>query len=104
MGMLNKNTLVHSEKNVELFNWLKNQPTLVSALEKIRTNIASEESPQKLDDVEALLIEQVRSLGNAFLTHWAENQKPKAMAVYENEKKIRSHSKKNSISQRVMEE
>ena len=62
-----------TEQEIELVEQLRRQPKILERMQRIMEIARSAEGPLKTaDEVEELLIEEMRKLGNATMHQWAE--------------------------------
>jgi len=74
MGMTNKESVEPqlSEQEIRLVELLRQHPEMRDRFESILNLASNTDGPLKTaDEVEALLIEEVRRLGHATMTQWA---------------------------------
>lgn len=72
------------ERKIRLLNKLEEHPDLLDRIESI-LDLASEDGPgavRSADEVESLLVEELRKLGNETLTNWAANAEEKVSGEY----------------------
>ncbi len=95
---MKKNKIILNEKENKLIEKLRKQPQLFERFEAIM-QLSSEDTEQSVktaDQVEALLIEEVRKLGNQTLCCWAENAEEKIAQKTKKEYPEVKHREKKS--------
>jgi|WetSurMetagenome_2_1015567.scaffolds.fasta_scaffold301270_2 hypothetical protein len=98
MGMTNKRSVEPqlSEQEIRLVELLRQHPEMRDRFESILNLASSTDGPLKTaDEVEALLIEEVRRLGHATMTQWAVGAEERvSQETKEQEPEVLSRKKK----------
>jgi Mn-dependent DtxR family transcriptional regulator len=98
MGMLNKKSGLHSltDEEKQLIEQLREQPQLLARFQSILGITRNEDCALKTaDEVEGLLIEEMRRLGHAGMSQWAVGAEDRVGQEFKSrEPKARSRKKK----------
>jgi len=98
MGMTNKKAVQPqlTEQEVRILEQLRQQPEMLARFESILNLASNTDGPLKTaDEVEALLIEEVRRLGHATMSQWAVGAEERvSQELKEQEPGVRSRKKK----------
>ncbi len=97
---MNKNKINLNKKESKLIEKLRKHPELLERFEAIM-ELAGEDTDERVktaDQVESLLIEEIRKLGNQTLCCWAENAEEKvAQEVMKEHTGIKQREKKTKV-------
>jgi hypothetical protein len=98
MGMTNKKAVQPelTDQEIRLLELLRQQPEMAARFESILNLASNAEGPLKTaDEVEALLVEEVRRLGHATMSQWAVRAEERvSQELKEQEPALRSRKKK----------
>lgn len=98
MGMTNKKAVQPelTAQEIRLVELLRQQPEMVARFESILHLASNAEGPLKTaDEVEALLIEEVRRLGHATMSQWAVRAEERvSQELKEHAPEVRSRKRK----------
>ncbi len=98
LGMKPKKSSQKQQREHRLFEQLKRRPDLFERIESIMALAQEpEDGPvRKADDVEHLLIEQLRQLGNETLTNWGKSAEEKVSCQLKTQSvKVQQREKKD---------
>jgi hypothetical protein len=99
MGMTNKKAVQPelTDQEIRLLELLRQQPEMAARFESILNLASNAEGPLKTaDEVEALLVEEVRRLGHATMSQWAAGTEERVtQELKEQEPALRSRKKKH---------
>ncbi len=98
MGMTNKESVppLFTEQEIRLVELLRQHPEMKARFESILTLVSNTDGPLKTaDEVEALLIEEVRRLGHTTMSQWAVGAEERvSQELKGQEPEVRSRKKK----------
>jgi hypothetical protein len=98
MGMTNKKAVQPelTDQEIRLLELLRQQPEMAARFESILNLASNAQGPLKTaDEVEALLVEEVRRLGHATMSQWAVRAEERvSQELKEQEPALRSRKKK----------
>jgi hypothetical protein len=96
MGMTKKKSPVLTEEEEQLITQLRQQPALLSRFQNILGITRAEGAAGKTaDEVEGLLIEEMRRLGHAGMSQWAaQAEEQVSQEVQREQLRVRSRKKK----------
>lgn len=91
-----KTTDEPTQKEVQLLEFLRQHPELADRFQSIRGIVENADGPLKsADDVEGLLIQEMRQLGNTSLTQWAKEAEDRvSKELGSQDSTVRSRKKK----------
>lgn len=96
IGMKNKSPIQPTEKEQRLIEQLRAHPDMAARFERILSLANCQDGPIKTaDEIESLLIEEVRKLGNQTMKSWAESAEDRlCQDLRRSQDKIKSRKKK----------
>lgn len=91
-----------TDKDQELLNWLKTHPTLRRRVEELMSIVEDADGTiDKADAAELRIIEEIRKLGHAALTGWAEGKNQRVEKQLHEASGLRSAGKKTVVAKHL---